>query len=609
MVYALALLLFSSLTCVGLLAIWAATAPQHWFLRTILFLGVISLVLLIPAYEPFVAFLLQGAVVAAGVQLARWWQNRKTVVKRPGARFALRTILLAIVSVAVLTAVAVRLPELNFRAWQSVVLIGLCAGGATLVGLWIVRETIVSWSWRFLIGSAIAGGLSLPLVCGDWFIAGVEYWQWPPPLDDGVEYLGSIFAEYRIVSEHKKSAWIVILSFLACSVAIVMWLMQFSEILSKQSQKRIISAVTRVLTSALLFLLTLALLVPSLGIYYQLMNPLPIPFYELPNPNGYDDFLAAIKLLPTRPLVDGVNYDPDKATLGQLRTASKELEPAINRSLKGLNSKIWHQLNYSNNSDKGSQLAGFRTVLLGLITDGLLAEKENQESRATDTYVDMIHYGTCLGRGTLTGTCRVGFIITEAGCRNLYRICDIIPAKQVPAIITKLSQFEANFENPEDVLHRERVWTQRALGWTVHLGKIAWELFEESPYDTFYFRQEDGNARAILRLLQLEFALRAWKAEHGGWPESLTEMVPVIIPAVPLDPFSPVGSSLQYYRTDDGYVLYSVGQNEIDEGGVAPEDDGSGWRDPTTGDLRLDIQFAPDPPVNLGAGNEDMENE
>ena len=40
---ALAVLICTSLTCVGLLALWAATSPWHWFLRTAIFVGMLSL--------------------------------------------------------------------------------------------------------------------------------------------------------------------------------------------------------------------------------------------------------------------------------------------------------------------------------------------------------------------------------------------------------------------------------------------------------------------------------------------------------------------------------------------------------------------------------------
>jgi len=46
---ALTVLLVSSLTCVGLLALGAATSQRHWFVRTAAFVGVLSLLLLVPA--------------------------------------------------------------------------------------------------------------------------------------------------------------------------------------------------------------------------------------------------------------------------------------------------------------------------------------------------------------------------------------------------------------------------------------------------------------------------------------------------------------------------------------------------------------------------------
>jgi hypothetical protein len=62
MVYAVAILLISALTTVSLFAVWAATSPGNWFWRTMALLGAMSPLLLIGAYEPFVAFVIQGAV-------------------------------------------------------------------------------------------------------------------------------------------------------------------------------------------------------------------------------------------------------------------------------------------------------------------------------------------------------------------------------------------------------------------------------------------------------------------------------------------------------------------------------------------------------------------
>jgi hypothetical protein len=107
-------LLVTSFTCVGLVALWAATAPRHWFLRTAVVLAVLSPLLAVPAYEPFLVFAIQACVIVAGVKLRPWAQRfaLKYVPKvqlkpaersRPRPlRFALRMLLYATPAVAVL---------------------------------------------------------------------------------------------------------------------------------------------------------------------------------------------------------------------------------------------------------------------------------------------------------------------------------------------------------------------------------------------------------------------------------------------------------------------------------------------------------------------------
>ena len=45
--------------------------------------------------------------------------------------------------------------------------------------------------------------------------------------------------------------------------------------------------------------------------------------------------------------------------------------------------------------------------------------------------------------------------------------------------------------------------------------------------------------------------------------------MPEFLPEVPVDPYS--GEPLQYVVRDDEYLVYSVGSNRIDEGGLIAE--------------------------------------
>lgn len=72
-------------------------------------------------------------------------------------------------------------------------------------------------------------------------------------------------------------------------------------------------------------------------------------------------------------------------------------------------------------------------------------------------------------------------------------------------------------------------------------------------------------------LLLTGCALQAYHAEHGHYPDTLRELTPAYLPAVPVDPFG-ANKPLCYKRTDTRYLLYSIGPDGIDDGGKASDD-------------------------------------
>ncbi len=65
--------------------------------------------------------------------------------------------------------------------------------------------------------------------------------------------------------------------------------------------------------------------------------------------------------------------------------------------------------------------------------------------------------------------------------------------------------------------------------------------------------------------IQVAFALAEWKLKNGSYPESLEALVPEYLDKAPRDLFS--GKPLNYQREADGFLIYSIGQNQQDEGG------------------------------------------
>ena len=74
-------------------------------------------------------------------------------------------------------------------------------------------------------------------------------------------------------------------------------------------------------------------------------------------------------------------------------------------------------------------------------------------------------------------------------------------------------------------------------------------------------------AQNAVTLAYTACALERFRLAHGQFPEKLDALVPQFAKSVPLDLMT--GQPLKYRRTDDGlFVLYSVGIDRVDDGGV-----------------------------------------
>jgi len=80
--------------------------------------------------------------------------------------------------------------------------------------------------------------------------------------------------------------------------------------------------------------------------------------------------------------------------------------------------------------------------------------------------------------------------------------------------------------------------------------------------------------------VSVALAVIRYQRQHGQWPESLDKLVGTFLKNVPTDPFD--GQPLRYQLRGDGFVIYSVGVNGVDDGGqsVLLRPDGSFVEDP-----------------------------
>jgi hypothetical protein len=96
-----------------------------------------------------------------------------------------------------------------------------------------------------------------------------------------------------------------------------------------------------------------------------------------------------------------------------------------------------------------------------------------------------------------------------------------------------------------------------------------------------------GTGQAETRMAGTAFAIERYRHARGALPHKLEDLVPEFIPQMPIDPFD--GKPLRFIITEKGYRLYSIGDDEMDDGGrIAPK-----WKklnDQNTYDLVFEVE-------------------
>jgi hypothetical protein len=71
------------------------------------------------------------------------------------------------------------------------------------------------------------------------------------------------------------------------------------------------------------------------------------------------------------------------------------------------------------------------------------------------------------------------------------------------------------------------------------------------------------------RCARVMLAAERYRLKHGRWPEKLEELVPEFLDQAPLDPHD--GQPLRWVRRADGWTVYSVSHDRVDDGGKLSE--------------------------------------
>ena len=167
--------------------------------------------------------------------------------------------------------------------------------------------------------------------------------------------------------------------------------------------------------------------------------------------------------------------------------------------------------------------------------------------------------------------------------RLLYWLLRPVLKDEVRWQLEKLTRWEQMARDPY-FMQRELLKTDPAFS-----GNAPWYFkltgfLDGGAYGSIFLK--GAQLEATFLASRTGLACRLFKSGTGQYPESLGELVPGILKEIPVDPFT--GKPLVYRREGGGFIVYSLGSNQKDDGGrstyfitrlVMAKDDDWTWKE------------------------------
>ncbi len=84
----------------------------------------------------------------------------------------------------------------------------------------------------------------------------------------------------------------------------------------------------------------------------------------------------------------------------------------------------------------------------------------------------------------------------------------------------------------------------------------------------FAWDRHDDRLDARLAVLRTQIAVKRWFLRHGSYPRTLNDLVPSLLPELPVDQLSDDDEPLRYVHNHGEVRIYSLGKNLVDDGGT-----------------------------------------
>ena len=286
----------------------------------------------------------------------------------------------------------------------------------------------------------------------------------------------------------------------------------------------------------------------------------------LPEPDGYDKIQVATEMLHPRTGFYG-EMNPEELT-----EVVEHNEPALRLARMGLAEECVVTLEWGGDRTwldtvHMQRIGNHRNLARAFTAEAFHEVRLGNVGNAIKCGFDSIRSGVAVAEGGLIIDWQVGHANVYQGLATIRSLVRAMSKTQASELIEDFEHTPFVFEDPNSLLRRELEFFKQLHGpveWWM-IGRVAqsqqrtWRLSLPNTEKRYHVQKE---------LLITHLALRCYELDHGHFPKGLGELVPDYLADIPSDSFS--GDALRYRREEDGYLLYSVGLDGVDDGGVEP---------------------------------------
>lgn len=278
-------------------------------------------------------------------------------------------------------------------------------------------------------------------------------------------------------------------------------------------------------------LVTLGVIAISLNLADRMARRGP-PLPAVPRPNGYEMLLAIAHDLsvPQAELAELGSEAvrqlarTNAAALGRL-PAAFQAESAVPLQP----GRVWMDAH-------AEELKRIKRLAVAIGLQSRAATLDGNTNQAAHGWVDTIQLGQAIGRGGLLVDGITALTIETIGAASLRAQLAHLDAAFCRSTAQELERAEARRAAPEEILNTEKSWSHASFGLVSRVGGFLTRRADRQRAADFTKRSHDTTRRT--RRLIVALATRAMELETGKPVAALTELVPGVLRAVPLDPAS-----------------------------------------------------------------------